>query len=331
VKEINPMRISKFLVVAFLALGACLLSAQETKPDSPQVVAQIEKAKKIAGTQWAAEAEFFCTSPRANQANDPLLEPMKLFDNLYVIGRVGTAVYALTTPQGIVLIDSGYADQVDSVLLAGMKKLGMDPANAKYIVVTHGHGDHFGGAAYFQERYGAKIVLSAADWDLMARPPAAPANQGKAAPPPVPTPTRDVVADEGKPIVLGDLKITPVMIPGHTPGSIGLIFPVKDGGQNHMAALFGGTILLAGRIPDDGLQQYLRSIEHFKSEAARMKVDVEVQNHPLMDGITEKLAKLQQRKGKEPNPFVVGQAGYAAFLDVMSECMKAEVMRRASR
>jgi glyoxylase-like metal-dependent hydrolase (beta-lactamase superfamily II) len=45
------------------------------------------------------------------------------------------------------------------------------------------------------------------------------------------------------------------MIPGHTPGSMGVIFPVKDGRTTHIAGLFGGSILTPGRISDEGLQQ----------------------------------------------------------------------------
>jgi metallo-beta-lactamase class B len=110
---------------------------------------------------------------------------------------------------------------------------------------------------------------------------------------------------------------------------MGLIFPVIDAGKKHVAGLFGGTILLAGRIPDEGLQQYLYSIDHFKQVAKQSKVDVELQNHPLYDGLDERLAKLRERKPGAPHPFIVGQGNYGKFLDVMSECMRAQMARRA--
>jgi metallo-beta-lactamase class B len=318
-------------------LRPALLTAQvppaaPARPDSAEVKQHIEKAKKIAGTDWAGEANFFCLMPRANSPNDPVIEPTKIFDNVYAVGRSGTLVYAITTSDGIILIDSGYANEEESVLLPGMKKLGLDPAKIKYVIVTHGHGDHFGGAAYLQEHYGAHVVLSQADWDLMLNPPpAAPkgGKQGKAPATPVMPPKKDLVAMEGQPITLGGEKVTPVMIPGHTPGSMGLIFDVTDRGKKHTAALFGGTILLAGAISDAGLQQYLHSIDHFKEITKQAKVDVELQNHPLYDGLEERLAKLRDRKPGAANPFIVGKSNYQKFLDVQAECMRAAVARRA--
>jgi len=183
-------------------------------------------------------------------------------------------VWAITTPDGIILIDAGYADQLESVLLPGLRALGLDPAAVKYVFLGHGHADHFGGAAYFQDR-GARVVLSAEDWDLISRPPAptpaagaapVPAAGGAVAVPAAPAvraPRRDVVAIEGQAITFGGVSVTPIRIPGHTAGSLGYVFPVRDGGTTHTAALFGGSILIPGRIPDAGLQQYVDSVEHF--------------------------------------------------------------------
>lgn len=312
-----------FLVSTSLLAQAPQAPAAAPKPDSAAVLQHIDAARKAAGSEWVPAVEFICstTGNRANSPTDPEIQPTKLFDNLYAIGRTGTVVYAITTSDGIILIDSGYADQLDSVLLPGMKKLGLNPDNVKYVLLGHGHGDHFGGTPYFQQR-GAKVVLSAADWDLVEMPPAAGAQPG-----PRP-PARDVIAMEGRPITLGDVKVTPVLIPGHTPGSLGYIFTVRDGRTTHTAGLFGGTILTPGRINDAGLAQYVMSVEHFREFARKMNVDVEIQNHPLYDGLESKLTLLKTRKPGQPHPFVVGEDGYQRFLTVMSECTKAQLERR---
>jgi metallo-beta-lactamase class B len=330
--RIHPHSTALKLAIIFAGcLRAQAPEAAPAKPDSPAVLQHVAKAKQIAGREWAGEATFFCETPRANSPTDPLIAPTKLFDNLYAFGRSGTVVYAIPTSAGIILIDSGYGNEVESVLIAQMKVVGLDPAQVKTLILTHGHGDHFGGAAYFQDHYGTRIVESAADWDLMEHPPQPPPGFAAKGPPPAPVtpPRRDIVAEEGKPIVLGDEKVTPVMVPGHTPGSMALIFPVKDGGKTHIAGLYGGTVLLTRILKDEQLQQYLKSLEHYKEVARKMKVDVEVQNHPLYDGMLEKLAALKDRKPGSPNPFVVGPGSYAKFLDVQSECMQAALARRS--
>jgi len=314
------------IALALLGAATPLGQAPESKPDSPAVQAIVARAKSTAGTMWADEAHFFCEAPRANSPNDPPIEPTKIFDNVYVIGNSGTVAYVLTTSAGLVMIDALGANQVESVLLPGFKALGLDPAQVKAIIVGHGHADHFGGSAYMQEHFGSKVYVSAADWTLMENPP--PARGGRQGGPAAPLPKHDQVITEGQPIAFGDLTVQPVAIPGHTPGSMGFIFPVKDNGKTRMAALYGGTVLTPGIISDEGLQTYLQSIARFKQATRKAKVEVEIQNHPLMDPIQVKLDRLRTRTKGQPNPFVVGAKGYQTFLDVMSICTEANIARR---
>jgi metallo-beta-lactamase class B len=323
--------LSALATVTLLALETAHAQPPPPAPPSPEAAARaapvVERARAAAGTEWQPAVEFFCgDSGRANRADDPLLTPTRVFDNLYAIGRTSTVIWALTTPAGILLIDAGYPDQVEQVLLPGLTAVGLNPADVKYVLVAHGHSDHFGGASYFQQR-GARVALSAADWDLVEKPPAGPPG-APPAPAGLPPPRRDVVVADGQPIAFGGVEITPVLIPGHTPGSLGFVFAVKDGAATHTAALFGGSILLSGRIPDDGLRQYAQSVERFATVTKRLGADVEIQNHPLYDGFDAKLARLAQRRAGDPHPFVVGADSYQRFLTVMKECANAQLARR---
>jgi metallo-beta-lactamase class B len=303
--------------------------------DAAVIQSHIENAKRVAGTRWADAANYFCAaSSMPNRPTDPAIAPTRLFSNLSVVGSVGTAVYILQTSQGLILIDAGYPEQIESVLIPGLKALHLDPAQVRYVIVTHGHSDHFGAARYMQETYGAKVFLSKADWDLLDAPPA----QGKGAP--APQPKRDQVVADLQPIVLGDTSILPVLIPGHTPGALALIFPVFDGpvsdgpasnqGKKYMAGLFGGTVLSAGFVSTEGLRDYIKSVQRYARIAADNHVTVEVQNHPLMDGFAARLELLKQRGAQQAHPFVIGEDAYAAFLNVMSECAQAQLVRKGN-
>jgi metallo-beta-lactamase class B len=299
------------------------------RPDNAQSLAHIDAAKKIAGNDAFLKYpyDFFCipANTRANNGNAPELEPVKIFDNLYAAGNSETTVYALQTSDGIILFDSGYADRVETVLVPGLQKLGLDLTKVKYVLLGHGHGDHFGGSAYFQQKYGTKVGTTAADWDLMY-----PANPAPNQQNPAGRPKRDMVLAEGQPIKLGDVTVTPVAIPGHTPGSLAFIFPVKDKGRTRMAGLYGGTILAVDRITTEGLKQYVGSIAHYLETARKMKVEVEVQNHPIFDGAPDRLAKVRALKAGEENPYIVGTDRYVKFWNIISECIQAEIARRGT-
>lgn len=285
-----------------------------------------DAARKAAGTEWVTAANYF--SMTADEVRPTLpssgglvpLEPMQVFDNLYLLGNQKVAVWTIRTTEGLVLIDAGGESSGRAeVLLDGMNKLGLDPRSIRYVLISHGHDDHFAGSKLLQDRFGARVGMSAADWDFIQPKPGSRANGN--------IPRRDLTLVDGETVVVGDARITPVLIPGHTPGSMGFIFTVKDGANTHTAALFGGTMLLPS-APLPQVREYLHSIEHFQEVTRRAGADVELLNHPLMDDLFVKLEKLKTRQRGNAHPLVVGREGYQRFLTVMYESMKGQLARR---
>jgi hypothetical protein len=95
-----------------------------------------------------------------------------------------------------------------------------------------------------------------------------------------------------------------------------------------MAGIFGGTVLTLDRLSTDLMNQYTHSIEHYLETAKKMKVEVELQNHPIFDGMSDRLAHLRTMKSGDKNPFVIGNARYLKMWNIISECMQAEIARR---
>lgn len=320
-------RISSIQIVSAIVLTLANLQgqAQETSAptESAETVSQLNIALDKAGTHWQAAFDFLCApSPSVGTPDkSPIVEPTQIFDNLFVIGRSGTVAYALQTSEGIILIDAGYRGQEESVLLPGLEALGLQVEDIKLVIIAHGHADHYGGARYLQENYGARVALAEADWAVIDA--ARNSQDGEQI-----APNKDIVVNEGEPMTLGDTEVLPVLIPGHTPGSIGLVFNVQDGDTEHTAALFGGTILIASRISSEGLQQYVDSVTHFSDITRNMGATVELQNHPIFDNMSTKLEALKTRESGSAHPFVIGETVYQDYLGVIAECTRVELARR---
>src|SRR4030095_1001433 len=95
----------------------------------------------------------YITNPASAPARDTwYAEPAKVFDNLYFVGGKLHSSWALTTKEGIILIDTIYPYNSEELVIGGMKKLGLDPKNIKYVLISHAHGDHIGGAEMLQSR-----------------------------------------------------------------------------------------------------------------------------------------------------------------------------------
>jgi metallo-beta-lactamase class B len=237
-------------------------------------------------------------------------EPVKVFDNLYFFGQSEYAVWAITTSEGIIVLDTIFDYSVEEEVAGGMKKLGLDPATIKYAVVSHAHPDHDGGARFLQEHYGTRVIMSPADWDVLDKR----TNGTK--------PKRDIEATDGQKLTLGDTTLTLYITPGHTPGTISTLFPVKDNGTPHLVALWGGVGLNTNR---DSIEKYIRSVQRFSEIVKKAGADVILANHTDWDRSKINLPMLAKRAPGSINPYIVGNAKVLNFLKVAEECATARI------
>jgi metallo-beta-lactamase class B len=324
------------LACAALVLGAAVAGCAgpanvPAKHSEASVQADIERARHLAGEDLqqlmrlcqAQPAERAQPSAAADEGIRKLIArpappPMQVFDNLYYVGGDWVSAWLVKTSQGFILIDTLNNEQEAHALIeGGMAKLGLDPREIKYIVITHGHGDHYGGATYLARKYRAHVVASEDDWKMMhshlefdsavwGRPPA-----------------RDISVRDGDRLTLGDTTLTMYETPGHTPGTLSPVFDVRSGSHVYHALLWGGTAFNFGK--DFGrLEAYEASTERMRRLAMQLPIDVLISNHSSYDLSIPKMKAIAAAHGVGPNPFVIGPAAVGRALQVMGTCARAQ-------
>jgi metallo-beta-lactamase class B len=250
--------------------------------------------------------------------------PFKVFDNLYWLGTRQHSSWALQTSGGIIIFDTNFAWATEPEIVDGLTKLGLTPRDIKYVIISHAHGDHDQGAAELQKRFGAKVVMGAADWEATLRRPATAAGG---------VPTRDIsVGPDGMKLALGETTVEIVSTPGHTPGTLSYVFPVKDQGRDVIVAYSGGT--LTGAFGTDAARwdEYIASQRKIAKAAAEAGASVLVSNHSEYDGAyTKARLLLAPRQPGEDHPFVVGTDGVQRYFTVMTECAIASKLRAGAK
>ena len=242
---------------------------------------------------------------------DDRVPPMKVFDNLYFLGLQSVSAWALTTSGGIILIDTlNNQREAEAAIEGGLRQLGLDPGQIKYIIITHGHSDHYGGATYLADKFKAQLVMSEADWAFL---------EGRQAPP-APIPPRGMAVKDGDRLTLGDTSVDLYVTPPHTPGTLSLIFPLKDGATSHVGGLWGGTAFNFEPTVEN-FTTYATSAERFAALAAEKAVDVPLSNHPTYDDALIKMAAMKSRR-PDQHPFATGPMTVARYLTVAAECAR---------
>ena len=232
----------------------------------------------------------------------------QVFDNLYMLTTQMNSAWAVKTSQGIILIDTLFGYAAQDAIVDGLKKAGLDPADIKYIVVSHAHGDHDGSVKFLQDTYNPRIIMGAKDWELAAR---------EANPP-----RHDIEATDGQKLTLGDTTVTIYITPGHTAGTLSVLVPVKDHGQPHLAMEWGGTAL-SGATSKEMLESYISNAKRLKDISDGVGADVIIGNHTEYNDALVRFQRTKARKAGEPHPWVVGKSEVQTYLTVVEECAKS--------
>ncbi len=331
----KKIRRASGIAVALIAAGFAACSTQTTPTAQTGAPSQASVDAHIAQAQSAAGADLqplmgLCKPDQTAGASQeqkehglaalmalPAPEPGRAFDNLYFVGAAWVSAWAIKTSDGIILIDALDNDaEAAAQIEGGLRKLGMNPQDIRTIIVTHAHGDHYGGVNYLVSRYHPRVVMSEADWTITeTKLEFESAHWGA-------VPKRDVAVKDGDVITQGDTRVTLYQTPGHTRGTLSPMFDVYANGVKHRALLWGGTAFNFGKdLPR--LDSYINSTARMMQVAQSQQVDVLLSNHPNYDSAMTKLGALRAQQGQGSNPFVIGAPTVQRSLTVMNQCAQA--------
>ena len=305
-----------------------------------EIETALRTAKTAAGFEFLGLLSRNCLLPASGRINttdeppayirDPSMEPpretwyadpARVFDNLFFVGGKVHTSWALTTSEGIIIIDTVYPYNSEELIIGGLERLGLNPEDIRYVIISHAHGDHIGGAQMLQDRYGARVVMGEADWDLVETYP----NRYRSM-----APTRDIVASDGMELTLGSTTVNLWETPGHTPGTLSYTFTVYDQGRPVNAAYSGGTAFnFVNATPDPGIrnfQAYIESQQHIADRAAVFGATVILSNHSEFDNAVTRNRMLAGR-GDGPHPYVLGEEWVQRYFQVMQSCARAAQLK----
>ena len=247
------------------------------------------------------------------QANPDWHRPFpafKIAGNLYYVGTADLAVYLIRTPQGNILINSDFAEDVPTVRKS-IEQLGFKYSDTKILLISHAHGDHDEGVGQMQKDTGARVMVMDGDVaDVQST------AQGR------PGAKVDRTLHDGDKVELGGSTLVAHLTPGHTKGCTTWTMQVEEGGKKLNAVIIGspnvnaGYVLVGNKTYPTIAQDYEKTFKVLKS----LPVDLFLGAHGAYFGMK---AKYEQMKAGAANPFI-DPAGYNAYVTEREAAFRKE-------
>lgn len=240
--------------------------------------------------------------------NQPI-KPYRVIGNIYYVGASDVTSFLITTPNGHILLDSGFLETVPQIK-KNMAQLGFRFEDIKILINSHAHIDHAGGLAELKRLTGAKLMISEGDIPLLAAGGKNDPNFGdrflfEAVKP-------DRVLRDGDKVELGGVTMVARITPGHTKGCTSWTMKVKDDGKEYDAVFVGSTSAPGYKLVNNaGYPEIVPDYEKTFRLLKSLPCDVFLAAHGSIYGMLDKVKLLEQ--GQKQNPFI-DPDGYQRYL-----------------
>lgn len=322
--KINRLPYSRSIAAALAA--AASLAVAQTQTDIHRDAA----TRNVLGDAFLMQyaRAFYCNLPDDNNqiviasrgwnnttgtgSNAQYRIPMtQIFDDVWFVGNHYVGQYLIKTPDGLVQVDAGNnANEVATFNYAAMQALGLSTAYPlKGIFLTHGHGDHDGGANWLKTNVGTEIFLGSADANNKAYAPT----------------TIDSTDLSMRQMSIGGKTFWVLPMPGHTNGSTSSVVEVQDHGKSVRVLTNGGQSMSSSSIP--AVANYLDSIERTYAMVKALHVEGVMTPHIYWDGEGEKMREILATGRTNPSQHVYGHEKVVQQMVIARECSAAWLSR----
>ena len=201
----------------------------------------------------------------------------KIAGNLYYTGTADLAVYLINTPQGNILINTDFKQDVPAIKRS-IEQLGFKYADTKILLISHAHGDHDEATALIAKETGAKLMVMDADV-----PDEESTARGR------PGAHVDRVLHDGDNVTLGGSKLVAHLTPGHTKGCTTWTMQVHDGGRTLNAVIVGSPNVNPG---------YIRGQQELSGDRGRLRKDFRGAEELTLRPVSGRARRLLRHEGE---------------------------------
>lgn len=241
----------------------------------------------------------------------------KVVGNVYYVGSKDLASYLITTPEGHILINSGFEETVP-LIRDSVESLGFQMSDIKILLASHAHSDHVAGHARMKELTGARVFVMRGDDEVIK-------SGGRGQYLYITSRWKpcevDRVLEDGDEVKLGGVTLVARRTPGHTRGCTTWAWKVEDGGRTFDVVVIGspnvnpGYRLVGNTQYPEIAADFARTFEVLES----LPCDVFLGAHGGYYGMVAKYERAKKDPGE--NPFVDPE-GYRAYVAQKSKAFR---------